>query len=245
MRLKRTVVVASALLAWATVAFAAEERVVPCKNHYILDEPCSPPDGPMATVRIAKLYSTRDATIQAVELEVIRTGPGPLRLGGRTMTVRDRHGGARSFRLGEAPVSGVSRLLVLGSAWMESLGDWWGSSADLEIPYHFIPTDGGVLAIEGMDEVDFGPLPVNGWQALARDGATVTAYFERWVLRHPIHDRDRVPSRGPRPLFHDGPPSAPTGGSRSFRLRRDPGAGSRRARRSSVLSRPLPQATGY
>jgi hypothetical protein len=63
---------------------------------------------------------------------------------------------------------------------MEGLSGWWGSSADLEMPDYFLPTDGGVLAIEGMDEVDFGPLPENGWQALARDGAAVTAYFGHW-----------------------------------------------------------------
>jgi hypothetical protein len=174
------IVATSVLVAWAAVALAGDERPRDCKNHYILEPPCLLDGAPAAKVRIAKIYSTQDATIQAVELEVV--GDGPLFLAGRTMTSRDRHGHSQSFTLREPLYAGVARLLVLGSAWLDpmSVDTGWGPLADLAMPAGFLAIDGGVLAIEGMDEVAFGPLPVNGYQALARDGSPTTAFFGHW-----------------------------------------------------------------
>lgn len=179
MNFARIAFIAGALLTWASTACAAEERMLPCKNHYILDDPC-PPEVTGATVRIAKLFSTLDATVQAVEVSVV--GGGTQSLGGRRMTVRDRHGETRSFVIGWPFYydEHVSSLLLMGSAWMEGVDDGFTGVADLDMPDYFLPVDGGVLSIDGIDEITFGPLPVDGSHALARDGSTVPADFGIW-----------------------------------------------------------------
>lgn len=182
MRLVSVALVAGALLAAGSGNCAAEDRVVSCKNHYILDDPCPPEQGG-ATVRIAKVYSTLDATVQGVELEVL--GVGPPMLAGRTMTARDRHGNVRSFALGEPLFRGRARLLVMGMAWGDPVmtsDPWYGPFADLAMPRGFLAIDGGVISIDGMDEVAYGPLPADGWHALARDGSVVPARFGEWGL---------------------------------------------------------------
>ncbi len=126
-------------------------------------------------VRIAKLYSTLDGTVQAIELDVVRAGNTPLDLAGRTVTVTDRRGNVRAFSLG-APAASGTTLLVMGSAWVEDVtaGDGLtGPYADLAMPRYFLPTDGGTLSIEGMDEIAFERLPGDGISALARDGTVV------------------------------------------------------------------------
>ena len=48
------------------------------------------------------------------------------------------------------------------------------------MPRYFLPTDGGTLSIEGIDEITFGTLPGDGRFALTRDGTAVPAHFNRW-----------------------------------------------------------------
>jgi hypothetical protein len=178
MRLDRIVATASALLAWAGVAIAADERITDCKNHYILEAPCLVSEGPARTVRIAKLYSTLDATTQMILLEVVGGTQLPLPLAGRRMIVRDRQGNVRSFTLAVPLSSSRSTLLIRGSAWGVTIGNAWEPYADLAMPAYFLPIDGGELTIEGMDTIAFGPLPVDGWHALAREGTIVPATFD-------------------------------------------------------------------
>ena len=175
----RMALVTCVLLAWSATACAADGRMVPCKNHYILDDPCLP-DSPGPTLRIEKIFTTLDATVQAVQVSVV--GGGSQSLGGRRMTVRDRHGATRSFVMGW-PIyyeERVSALLLMGSAWLEGVDDGMTGYADLDMPDYFLPIDGGVLSIDGIDEVAFGPLPVDGRHAVARDGSAVIADFGMW-----------------------------------------------------------------
>jgi len=60
------------------------------------------------------------------------------------------------------------------------VNDGWGPYADLAMPAYFLPTDGGTLSVEGIDEIAFGMLPGDGRFALARDGTAVPAYFKQW-----------------------------------------------------------------
>src|SRR5690349_20418087 len=164
---------------------------------------------PSTHVRVAKLFSTQDGTIQGVELEVVKVGDTPLILAGRTMKVTDRGGNVRAFTLAGSVDGAASRptLLVLASAWLDdmSVSDGWGPHADLAMPRYFLPTDGGTLSIEGMDEIAFGRLPGDGRSALARDGTTVPAHFKLGRVRCPLCRGERVPPPGVGSLFHDRP----------------------------------------
>jgi len=179
MRLKCTVVVASAFLAWTGAAFAAEERMLPCKNHYILNEPCPLPDEPVGTVRITKLFSTVDAAIQSVELDVVGAADQPVKLSGRKVTVRDRRGVERSVALKAAPLYFKrSRVVFGGSAWGVRMDGMLASQVDIDhaMPGYFLPIDGGQISIEGLDTLAFSALPTDGRSALARDGSIVPAF---------------------------------------------------------------------
>mgnify|MGYP005813254543 CR=1 FL=1 len=182
MRLVPAVMVAWALASSPAIALAGDGRPRDCKNHYILEPPCLLDEGPAATVRIAKLFSTLDGTFQAIELEVVGGTQLPLPLVGRRMTVRDLHGRARSFVLDEPRYRNRPRLLVAGDAWDWMSHDALGPYSDLSMPGNFLPIDGGEIAIDGMDAMRFGPLPVDGRSALARDGAVVPAAFDLWGL---------------------------------------------------------------
>jgi hypothetical protein len=171
---------APALLAWAAVALASDERITDCKNHYILEPPCPVSADSDVSVRISKLFSTLDATTQAIELEVVGALDRPVPLAGRTMTVRDRKGNVRSFTLADPLYRYRDKLLIVGSAWGVNLDGMWGPNGDLAMPGYFLPIDGGDIAIEGMDAAAFGALPVDGSRALARDGTVVRASFAFW-----------------------------------------------------------------
>ena len=201
----------------------------------------------VATVRIAKIYSTRDAVVQVVELEVI--GAGPLFLAGRTMTSRDRHGRVQSFTLGQPLFPNVSRLFMLGNAWMEPMSaqNEWGTFADLAMPAGFLAVDGGVLSIEH----GRGRVRAPSGQRLA--GARARRQSDGRVFRSLGHvlqgheRRHRVLPRRARPLLHD----RPCRGDRASQVRRDPrlagdGQGALRGQshllRRLLSSLPLPAA---
>lgn len=133
-------------------------------------------------LRVAKLYSTADGTTQAIELDIVKVADTPIAIAGTKVTARDRRGNVRSFALGELvqPADGRSTLVLVGSVWLDDTDDGWGVWGDLPMPRYFLPVDGGVVSIEGMDEVDYGPLPADGRHALARDGAVVDARFDYW-----------------------------------------------------------------
>lgn len=181
MRPVRIALVAGALLAAASAAWAADARIEPCKNHYILDDPC-PSEDPLPTfVRIEKLYSTADGNVQDIELRIVRSGNTPLVLTGRSITAKDRRGNTRSLPLQYNPYNVIGDPYAnRDSILLGSYGDDWGPYNDMHIPRGFLPIDGGTVSIDGMDEIAFGPLPTDGRHALARDGTTTRADFEFW-----------------------------------------------------------------
>jgi len=171
-------VVVALVLAWAASAAQIEE---PCKNHYILDQPCEDGIGRGAAVRMAKLYSTMDGVWQAIELDVDTSRGLPLRLGGRRLTFRDTHGNVRSRVLPATWDGPVRRSkLLLASRTADRMGVEY-SLADLAFGYRAVPVEGGTVDIEGMDAWTFGPLPLDGRTALARDGTLVPAALDRYV----------------------------------------------------------------
>lgn len=189
MRLVSVALVAGALLAGWSAACAAQDRVVPCKNHYILDDPCPPEDRPATYVQVEKLYSTPDGDVQAIELRIVRSDGSPLVLTGRSITVSDRRGNSKTFPLDNCGhyagyPCGKRNHILLGT-----VADAWGPYNDMHIPPGFLPIDGGKVSINGMDELEFGPLPADGRAALSRDGSIVPADFEFWGSIDVAHTR--------------------------------------------------------
>jgi hypothetical protein len=153
-----------------------------CKNHYILDERCF---NEPSTFYIKQLYSNLDGSIQYVEL-VEPAGLGGLpSLAGRTLT--STHGGVvKTFTfptnlpgvlsatttvvLAAAPDYGQGPTIMSGVvssqfAYVTSL------RPDFVLPPRFLATDGGTVRLDGLDAFAYARLPVDGKQALYRDGA--------------------------------------------------------------------------
>ena len=132
-------------------------------------------------VRVASLSSSMDGTFQWIELEVVRVGTTPLALQGRKVTVADRHGGVRGFAF-TGNVDGLdppSALRVYSIAGIDAVQGFlcdtegWCDYSSMTVPGYLLPIDGGTIAIEGMDELVFGPLPVQGCTYRLRDGRDV------------------------------------------------------------------------
>ena len=133
-------------------------------------------------VRVASLSSTMDGVFQWVRLDVVRVGTTPLELKGRRLTVTDRHGGVRSFTF-PAGADGANPPATIGiyawagedevtNAYCDELVCYPGT--DVYVPGYLLPIDGGTVVIEGMDELAFGPLPVQGCAYRLRDGSDFT-----------------------------------------------------------------------
>ena len=133
--------------------------------------------------RVSKLYSTMDGLFQAVELELVTVGSSPLALGGRMLTVRDRHGNVRSNKPLSSQFDGpIQRPYLLLATFADD--DWDGipsANADVQVAQRLLPIEGGTIEIEGMDTWTFGWLPLSGMHALARDGSIVPAILNRYM----------------------------------------------------------------
>jgi len=134
-----------------------------------------------APVRFAKLYSTMDGEWQAVELDIDTASGAPLALGGRRLSFRDARGVERSQVLPATWDGPVRRgKLLMASKTFDGWGFEYGS-AEIALARHILPIDGGTIELEGMDAWTFGPLPLDGRSALARDGTVVPALLDRYV----------------------------------------------------------------
>lgn len=132
-----------------------------------------------APVRFSKLFSTQDGNVQAIELQIDPSATSPLALGGKRLVVRDTHGQERT------------QVLVLDTPWwsdgpiqrgallLSSSYDSFEYRSDAPLDRDILPTDGGSIEIEGLDAWTFGPLPLDGRSALARDGSVVPAEMSR------------------------------------------------------------------
>jgi hypothetical protein len=127
-------------------------------------------------LRIRSVSSIMDSAQQMVTFDVVRVGDTPLILAGRTVTVRDKRGRERTAVL-DADSDGTRSSTVVAYSSVFSLEDDDGGfdipPEYLWLPPRFLPVEGGTLAVEGMDEWSFGPLPTDGG-ALSRDGTVVS-----------------------------------------------------------------------
>jgi hypothetical protein len=153
--------------------------------------------GPDVTqVLVRSVASTMDGTRQRVTFDVVRAGDAPLKLAGRTVTVRDRRGQARTAIL-DADADGTRNTVIAAysSVFIPEDDDsgWMANPEDLWLPPRFLPVEGGTLVVEGMDEWSFGPLPLDGGEIL-RDGT---------VIALPAADRN-TQSLAVREYYHAG-----------------------------------------
>lgn len=123
-------------------------------------------------VVVRSVSSTMDSAGQAITFDVIRGGDTPLKLAGRSLTVRDLHGRTRTTIL-DGDSDGTSAAVIsaystVGYAEDDDSG-WGPDPSALWLPPRFLPLQGGTLVLEGMDEWTFGPLPLDGAE-LMRDG---------------------------------------------------------------------------
>jgi hypothetical protein len=161
----------------------AEGAVGPCKNHFILDDPCDPvPLLAPETFRIRQLYSSQDGEYQFIELEdTARTGIA--RLAGVALSVTDRRGNTKTLVLPSDLASaqpGASRIAIASQAFDEELREDWPYSgaygADYTMPARFLPTDGGTIVLPGADQWTFERLPTDGATSLLRSGDVLPAH---------------------------------------------------------------------
>jgi len=147
------------------------------------------------TFQIEQVYSNADGTVQYVMLHEIAGLDGEQFTGGRTLT--STHAGVvKTFTFpNHLPGAGTAnrRFLVAtqgfaAQAKARSKGGGYGppppppqppspppptgsTQPDFIMPDGFIPTDGGTLTYAGVDQMTFGPLPVDGVTALNRGRA--------------------------------------------------------------------------
>jgi hypothetical protein len=130
--------------------------------------------------RVSKLYSTMEGWYQAVELELVTVGSTPLLLGGRNLIVRDKYGNTRSTRSLPNQYDGpIQRPYLLLSSFAKDSWEIY-SGGDIQLEPR-LPIDGGTIEVEGMDKWTFGPLPLDGRHALARDGTVVPSILNRYL----------------------------------------------------------------
>jgi hypothetical protein len=129
-------------------------------------------------LRIRSVSSTMDSASQIVTFDVVRVGDTPLVLAGRSMTIRDGRGRVRTAVLDADSDRTSSSTVVAYSNVFYPKDEDTGNGFDIPpeylwLPPRFLPVEGGTLAVEGMDEWSFGPLPQDGG-ALLRDGTVVS-----------------------------------------------------------------------
>ena len=156
--------------------------------------------------RVSKLYSTMDGEYQAIELELVSVNATPLVLTDRVLTVRDRAGNVLLAQTLSGKFDGpiLQPNLLFATLVDDGFDGIAFAYADVLINpavHHYsqetprrdlgfvarIPIDGGTIEIDGMDAWTFGPLPLSGIEALARDGSVVPSVLHRY-MKTPFSD---------------------------------------------------------
>ena len=163
----------------------------------------APPARAASSYRIEQLYSNLDGSVQYIRLRESAGRDGEQAIGGLTITVTGG-GVTKTYTIPRdlwwpttagTPVqisTGLTPYVCcsatpFGSEYL-ALDDGVGTGFALRsyadypsLPDRFLPVGGGTIRIEGVDVVDFPPLPTNGFQALDRDGRTVRAEVRSFV----------------------------------------------------------------
>jgi hypothetical protein len=133
------------------------------------------------TFEIIEIYSNADGTIQFVLLREYAGSNGEQFLAGHTLAV-SRAGATKTFTFpNDLPSSNTAGryVLIATQGYVDAAASYPQFASvfpDYVVPNQFIPTDGGILNYAGVDEVSFGPLPVDGSLALFTP-ATSPAYL--------------------------------------------------------------------
>jgi hypothetical protein len=133
----------------------------------------SAPACAFATFAIESIYSNADGSMQFVVLREKASQAGQDQWAGRTLMMT-RPGIARTFTFPgnlAGPNTANKRVLV-ATAGVASLGL---VAPDYVIPERFLAAEGGTLDFAGADQVNYGPLPTDGVNAIDRNGAIVAA----------------------------------------------------------------------
>ena len=146
-----------------------------CKNHFILESPCTTDD--VGSFRIRQLYSSQDGRYQFIELEETAGEPDARHFAGKHLVATNRYGITKTFvfpsNLPGPDTAGKHVLIATETAQLDVL-DWLGylsaQTIDYVIPDRFLPADGGVLSLSEADEWSFERLPHDGVRSLYRDG---------------------------------------------------------------------------
>jgi hypothetical protein len=118
--------------------------------------------------QIESLYSNADGTVQYVVLHEFTGANGENFLGGHPLTVT--HAGVvKTFTFDHdlPSTSTAGKRALVATQGFAALGL---VVPDYVVPNGFLPTDGGTLNYAGVDSVTYATLPVDGVNALLRDG---------------------------------------------------------------------------
>jgi hypothetical protein len=119
------------------------------------------------TFRIDQLYSNADGSVQFIVLREAAGQNAQNEFNGVNLTVT-RNGVRKSFEFTrDLPVATAGRSVLVGSSGFAALGV---VPPDFVMEDRFLPIDGGDLSLIGADSFTFAALPVDGVNALFRNG---------------------------------------------------------------------------
>jgi hypothetical protein len=120
--------------------------------------------------QIESLYSNADGTVQYVVLHEFAGANGENFLGGHTLSAT--HAGATktfTFDHDLPSTSTAGKRALIATQGFAALGL---VVPDYVIPNGFLPTDGGTVNYAGIDPITYAALPIDGVNALLRDGTS-------------------------------------------------------------------------
>jgi hypothetical protein len=134
------------------------------------------------TFQIDELYSNADGTVQFVVLHESQGMNGESFLTGQALSSthlgvtktyifpNNLPGGGCDMGYGCTPSPTANKRVLIATAGFAALNL---VVPDYVIPNGFLPTDGGTLNYAFVDQLNFGPLPIDGTNALSRAGAMI------------------------------------------------------------------------
>jgi hypothetical protein len=120
--------------------------------------------------RIEQLYTNADGSVQFV---VLRNGGsnGENLWSGQLLRSTSAQGGQKNFEFDhDLPSNTANRRVLVATPGFAALGL---PTPDYTMPANFLPVAGGTLNYAGAHQITFGPLPVDGTNALLATGAIV------------------------------------------------------------------------
>jgi hypothetical protein len=122
--------------------------------------------------RIEQLYTNADGSVQFVVLQESTGSNGENLWAGQVLRATDGTGAQKTFQFpSNLPSSATAnRSVLVATPGFAALGL---VAPDFTMPAGFLPVAGGTLNFANVNQVTFGPLPVDGTNALLASGAVV------------------------------------------------------------------------